>query len=72
MNYITERGIHMSETRWLSVDEIAEHLGVGRETIYTWIEKRELPAHKVGRFWKFQKKDVDNWVKSGKAADKNN
>ena len=72
MNYITERGILMSETRWLSVDEIAEHLGVGRETIYTWIEKRELPAHKVGRFWKFQKNDVDNWVKSGKAADKNN
>lgn len=72
MNYITERGIHMSETRWLSVDEITEHLGVGRENIYTWIEKRELPAHKVGRFWKFQKNDVDNWVKSGKAADKNN
>lgn len=59
----------MSETRWLSVDEIAEHLGVGRKNIYTWIEKRELPAHKVGRFWKFQKSDVDNWVKSGKAAD---
>ena len=59
----------MSDTRWLSVDEIAEHLGGGRETIYAWIEKRELPAHRVGRLWKFQKEDVDNWVKSGKAAD---
>ena len=59
----------MSETRWVSVDEIAEHLGVRRETIYNWIEKRGLPAHKVGHLWKFQKKDVDSWVKSGKAAD---
>lgn len=59
----------MSDTRWLSVDEIATHLGVGKETIYAWIEKRDLPAHRVGRFWKFQKEDVDDWVKSGKAAD---
>ena len=62
----------MSDTRWLSVDEIATHLGVGKETIYAWIEKRALPAHKVGRFWKFQKEDVDNWIKSGNAANRSN
>jgi len=59
----------MDEDRWLSVDEIAKHLGVGRETIYNWIEKRSMPAHKAGRCWKFQRKEVDEWVKSGKAAD---
>lgn len=40
----------MVETRWLSVDEIATYLGVGRETIYSWIDKRDLPANRVGRF----------------------
>ncbi len=59
----------MVETRWLSVDEITAYLGVGRESIYSWIDKRDLPAHRVDRFWKFQKEDVDNWMKSDKAAD---
>ena len=37
--------VSMMNERWLSVDEIAEYLGVGRETIYNWIEKRAMPAH---------------------------
>lgn len=59
----------MGGERWLSVDEIATHLGVERETIYNWIEKRGMPAHRVGRFWKFQISEVDAWIKSGKAAE---
>ena len=55
--------------RWLSVEEIAEHLGVSRDTVYTWISKKRMPAHKVGRLWKFQKPEVDEWVKSGGAHD---
>ena len=61
--------VSMMDERWLSVDEIAEYLGVGRETIYNWIEKRAMPAHKVGRCWKFKRQEVDAWVESGKAAE---
>ncbi|MGD9212699.1 MAG: helix-turn-helix domain-containing protein [Desulfobacteraceae bacterium] len=50
--------------RWLSVDEIAGHLGVNRETIYRWIDQKGLPGHKIGRLWKFNKQEVDDWVKS--------
>ena len=56
------------DERWLSVDEIAEHLGIKRDTVYKWIAERALPAHKVGRLWKFQRSAVDDWVKSGGAA----
>lgn len=55
--------------RWLSVEEIAEHLGVSKDTVYAWIAKRNMPAHKVGRLWKFQRDEVDAWVKAGGAND---
>lgn len=55
----------MSDGRWLSADEIAEYLGVKRDTIYKWIERHNLPAHKVGRLWKFRKHEIDAWIVSG-------
>lgn len=55
--------------RWLSVEEIADHLGVSKDTVYAWISKKSMPAHRVGRLWKFQKAEVDQWVKAGGASD---
>lgn len=57
----------MLENRWLSVDEIAEYLGIRRDTVYKWIERKEMPAHKVGRLWKFKAEEIDEWVRSGRA-----
>lgn len=48
--------------RWLSVEEIAAYLGVKRDTIYKWIDRASLPAHKAGRLWKFRRAEVDDWV----------
>ena len=56
------------ENRWLSVDEIAAYLGVSKDTIYGWVTSKGMPGHKVGRFWKFKQTDVDDWVRSGGAA----
>jgi len=42
----------MNENRWLSVQDIAAYLGVKNETVYVWIAKKRMPAHKVGRLWK--------------------
>lgn len=56
------------EDRWLSVEEISSYLGVTKDTVYKWLNEKELPAHKVGRLWKFKKEDVDNWVKSQESS----
>lgn len=56
------------EDRWLSVDEIGDYLGVKRDTVYKWISDRGMPAHKIGRLWKFKKDEVDTWVRKGGTA----
>ena len=53
--------------RWVSVSEIAEHLGVCKDTIYTWLAEKQMPAHKVGRLWKFKIDQVDKWIENGGA-----
>ena len=55
------------DDRWLSVEEISQHLGVKRDTLYKWLENKRMPAHKVGRLWKFRKIEIDAWVMSGRA-----
>ena len=50
---------------WTSVGEIARHLGVAKDSIYRWIDRRRLPAHRIGRLWKFKISEVDDWVRAG-------
>jgi excisionase family DNA binding protein len=53
---------------WLSVAEIANHLGVSKETIYRWLERKQIPAHRIGKLWKFKPTEVDKWIKKGGAG----
>ena len=54
--------------RWLSVDEICKYLGISKDTVYKWIDKHGMPAHRMGRLWKFKKEQVDKWIEDGGAA----
>ena len=55
--------------RWLSVEEVAQYLGISKETVYRWLEKKKIPAHRVGKLWKFKTKEVDQWIIAGEARD---
>jgi len=57
------------DLRWFSVNEVAAHLGVAADTVYRWIEAKGLPAHRVGRLWKCNLPEVDEWVRSGGPAE---
>lgn len=60
----------MQQERWLSVEEIAAHMGVSPDTVYKWIERKRLPAHRMGRLWKFKATEIDKWVRTGKADER--
>ena len=57
----------MTAEPWVSVEQIAGHLRGTRDSIYRWIDRKGLPAHRVGRLWKFQLSEIDEWVRKGSA-----
>ena len=43
---------------------------MNKDTIRNWIKKENgIPAHKIGKLWKFKKSELDTWVKSGDSAE---
>lgn len=57
------------QDNWISIEDAANYLGVKIVTIREWIKKENgIPAHKIGKLWKFKKSELDEWVKSGKSA----
>lgn len=54
--------------KWSSLEEVAEHIGVNKDTVRNWIKKEAIPAHRIGKLWKFKLSEIDEWIKSGKSA----
>lgn len=54
--------------KWSSLEEIANHLGVSKDTIRNWIKKEVMPYQRVGKMYKFKISEIDAWVESGKSA----
>lgn len=52
-------------TEWLTMKEAADYLKMGRSTVYKLLREGALPAHKVGREWRFDAAELDEWIKSG-------
>ncbi|HFS6042208.1 helix-turn-helix domain-containing protein [Klebsiella michiganensis] len=59
----------MTAEPWVTALDVAQHLGVVKDTVYRWRERQGLPAHKIGRLWKFQLSEVDEWVRAGGACE---
>ncbi len=60
-----------TEERWVGVDDVAAHLGVAKDSVYRWIEEQGLPAHRVGRLFRFKLSELDEWVRQGTEHRKN-
>lgn len=54
--------------KWIGIEEAAEYMDVTKDTVRKWIKKTDIPAHKIGKLWKFKKSELDAWIKSGRSA----
>jgi excisionase family DNA binding protein len=54
--------------KWSSLKEVTDYLGASRESVFKWIEHKGMPAHKLGKLWKFKISEVDGWIRSGMAG----
>jgi len=50
--------------RLIDVDELAEYLKLKKQTIYNWLSDGKISGIKVGGVWRFDRKEVDSWLKS--------
>ena len=51
------------EQRYYDLQQAAAYLGLSVKTIYKWAERRSMPAYKVGRVWRFDREELDRFVK---------
>ena len=54
--------------KWIGIEEAADYMDVTKDTVRNWIKKTDIPAHKIGKLWKFKKSELDAWIKSGRSA----
>lgn len=48
---------------WLSLDELSKYLKIPKSSLYKLIRVEGLPGHKLGRGYRFDREEVDAWVK---------
>ena len=48
----------------MDVEELASYLRLKKQTIYNWLHESKISGIKVGGVWRFDKKDVDKWLRS--------
>ena len=57
-------------SRLIDVDELAEYLKLQKQTIYNWLHMGKISGIKVGGVWRFDRKEVDSWLRSRRRLSK--
>src|SRR5436309_9769866 len=53
---------------FLTTEEVLAYLQVNLRTVYRLIKAGKIPAVRVGRQWRFRKRDIDAWLDSSRPA----
>lgn len=58
------------KTDILTIKEVSEYLKLAEKTTYRLAAEGKIPAFKVGGAWRFQKSEIDAWIKKQSDANK--
>jgi excisionase family DNA binding protein len=58
--------------RLMNIDELASYLRLRKQTIYNWLYQKKISGFKVGGVWRFDKREVDAWLRSRRLIPKDN
>ncbi|MDP8266683.1 MAG: helix-turn-helix domain-containing protein [Candidatus Aceula meridiana] len=48
----------------MDVDELAQYLKLKKQTIYNWLNQRKISGMKIGGVWRFDRRDIDKWLRA--------
>lgn len=48
---------------WLNFQELIAYLKMPRSTLYRLVQNKQLPGHKIGKVWRFDRDEIDRWIK---------
>lgn len=54
----------MAMDKWMSTKQVCEYLGISRDTVTKWIKDKGMPAHQIGRTWRFDREEIDAWMRN--------
>jgi len=54
---------------YLNSEELARYLEVDLNSILEWANSGKMPGRKEGNNWRFERKEIDSWVASGKTEE---
>jgi excisionase family DNA binding protein len=60
----------MAGTQLLSPEQVAERLQVSRWTVMDYLRAGRIKGHKVGRLWRIKEQDLEAFIDSGAAEDR--
>ena len=54
----------MKQDKWLTLEELASYLKVSKSALYKMVQEGRIPGGKVGRVWRFDRTEIDRWVRA--------
>jgi len=59
-----KESIETSNEKWLTVEQAAEYVGLGKTVLYALAREGRVPANRVGKKWTFEREQLDSWIRA--------